>query len=366
MSLGNSLMAEGHAIDGASEPAMAQDGSILAWTVLLSKGKMWMTAPPGQDAAAATSNLTAQQIVDQRLPEVVAHRPAIVVVGPLFTNGGPNRPALRKVVEDIQAYGGLPVLLTEFPSGGGATNTNPSRLYVSRENAWIKRYAATRGVPVADAYSVLVDPATDGKFKANLSNDGLHQNLTGSRLVGEVVAQTLRPLLESTPGVPLAQSNEPGLLINANPLNIAGSGAGVLPSGWDKSNGAGTVDSSEPAPYGNWMTVTSTSSGINVSSTSPLPIPDGDRVLLAFRIKVDVDNGGVGKLTFRTPDGSVVNGVGSTQDITDGVYAGEWTHHDSGGNGNYFLLQATAVGTKVAVSQITLIDLTAGQVIPTG
>jgi lysophospholipase L1-like esterase len=340
-------MAEGHAIDGATEPVLAKDGSILAWTVLLSKGKLWMSAPAGDDAAAATSNLTAREIVAQRLPEVVAQRPAVVVVGPLFTNGGPDRAALRKVVEDIQAYGGLPVLLTEFPSGGGAGDFKPSRLYVAAENAWMRSYAATRGVPVADAYSVLVDPAArDGRFKRELSEDGLHQNLAGSRLVGQVVADTLRPLLKSTRGVPLA----------------SGRGAVAL-ADWVISNGAGTLDG---AASGKWLTVKSTSAGVNVNPKAPLHIPDGHRVLLAFRIKARVARGGYAKLTLRTQDNSVSTGVSSTQDIPEGVYAGEWTHRDRGGKDNGFLLQAGAPGTTVAVSQVTLIDLTEHPIAPAG
>ena len=360
MSLGNSLMAAGHALDGAKEPGHAASPSILAWSVLQSNGRLWMTAPPGEDAAAATSNLSAQQIVDIHLPKVVAQKPAIVLVGPLFTNGGPNRPALVKVVNDIRAYGGTPVLLTEFPSGGGSTDTNKSRDYVARENVWIKRFAADRGIPVVDAYAVLVDPATDGKFKAAYSNDGLHQNGAGARAVARAVVDVLDSLLDATPGVALAQAQETGIFLNANPLNLNGASGSALPSGWTQTNGAGASDSDDPAVFGNWLKITSTSGSYNVGSTFPLPIGEGDRMYLSFRMRADVADGGVAKINLRS-GGTVIAGASITEDLEDGVFAAEWTHTNHGQN--QILIQAFNAGTSVHVSQLTLINLTAQQVL---
>lgn len=356
-------MAHGHALEGWREPAHATSASILGWTVVLSGGKLWMTAPPGEDAAAATSNLTAQEIVEIHLPAIVEHKPAIVLVGPLFTNGGPNRGALRTVVESIQSYGGVPVLLTEFPSGGGSGNASMSRTYISRENVWIKRYAGLRGVPVVDAYSVLVDPSTPGHFKSELSNDGLHQNSAGSRVVAELVVETLRPMLEATPGVPLAQSGEADLLTNQNPLNLAGAGPATPPTGWKQTNGSGLVRSDETAPFGNWLTAIGSGGGLNVTSTMPLPVGQGDRLLLAFRVSADpADADGVAKLTFRPPGGGSLAGISFTRDF-DGIYAGEWTYAGPSGDGGELLLQALGDGTRTSVSQITLINLTDQQIL---
>jgi hypothetical protein len=362
MSIGNSLMAAGHAVDGTTEPGHATTTSVLLWTVLYSGGKLWMTAPDDGDAAEATGSISAQAIMETHLERVVDHAPDLVLVGPLMTNGGVNKPVMLEVVEAIKGYGGTPVLVSEFPSGVGAID--PTRTFVAEYNAWLRRFAEDEGVPYADAYGAMVDPASDAEWLTGYSTDGLHQTATGAKAAGQAIASAIAPILEKLPGVPLAQSLETGVLTNTNPLNSGGSSS-TLPTGFSVLSGSGTGSGDEAATKGKWLKLVSSSASYQVQSGN-MTATDGDRLLVAFRVKTAgvESNGGTVKSVWRRQNGSDFAGLTVTKDIPDGcVFAAEFPHVNSGGTNNKLHVQANVSGSSISIAQETIINLTTHSIV---
>jgi hypothetical protein len=373
MAIGNSLMAAGHAAaTNDDEPAYAQAGSILSWSMLYSRGRMRLVSPRTRGAApmyddpsASMGATSAQQIIDDMLPVVVENEPGVCVVGPLGTNAYATDDAMfedwkvevQTVCATLKAAGILPCFIAEFPSGVDAIAT--SRIYVARQNAWLRRFCGVERIPFADAFSALADPAQDAEFLTGLSTDGLHQvSPEGSRVVGEQVALALAPWLEKIPGVHLASSGESGLLAFTNPLSIAGAGAATIPTGWSAYSGTGTVNSNEAADKGNWLEVISGGSS-RIIRTSSISATNGDRIMFSFRLRAEVEAfNGSGRVMF-TPDTGAYVGINVNRDIdeADGaVFSAEYTH--DAGSTMYLLIQASGdSGASVAISQITLANL---------
>lgn len=145
MGLGNSLMNSGHHLTGSVEPGHASTSAIIAQTCLRAGGKLCLYSPVDRsdDASAATSNLTIREIVygdngtpsvpvpPTHLDQILASQPDVVICGPLITNGGPDfnyagegKELTALIAEAILGYGGLPVFISEFPSGVDAVSTS--------------------------------------------------------------------------------------------------------------------------------------------------------------------------------------------------------------------------------------------------
>jgi len=56
-------------------------------------------------------------------------------------------------------------------------------------NRWLQEYAAQNGFDYVDYYSVLAGP--NGELKPELSNDGVHPNRVGYRLMRQRVEQKI-------------------------------------------------------------------------------------------------------------------------------------------------------------------------------
>ena len=94
-------------------------------------------------------------------------------------------------------------------------NDNPSYertrerppLFINALNDWIGKLCSQRGYTYLDYYSALVDPS--GHLKEDLSDDGLHPNSKGYRIMAplalEAVQKTLRPRAAPVPSKPVSR-----------------------------------------------------------------------------------------------------------------------------------------------------------------
>ena len=71
-------------------------------------------------------------------------------------------------------------------------------VYIKALNEWLQRFCSQRGYTYLDYYSALVDP--QGQFGADLSDDGVHPNSKGYRLMAPLALQAVDKTL--TPPAP--------------------------------------------------------------------------------------------------------------------------------------------------------------------
>lgn len=104
-------------------------------------------------------------------------------------------------------------------------------------NLWIRYYAAKMGYHCVDFFAALVDPS-NSNFVAAYSDDGLHPNYAGARVMANLLLTNVLPRIGAEP-VPLAATNS-GDTANkfSNPLfmNVTGSD----PTGWALQSGSET------------------------------------------------------------------------------------------------------------------------------
>ena len=62
---------------------------------------------------------------------------------------------------------------------------------IGQFNTWLRAYATQSHVQFIDYYTALAGPT--GEFRADLSNDGVHPNRSGYRLMRGLVQKDLRP-----------------------------------------------------------------------------------------------------------------------------------------------------------------------------
>ena len=62
---------------------------------------------------------------------------------------------------------------------------------------WIRRYCAQNGATYLDYFAATVDP--NGALRQDLSDDGLHPNAEGYRLMAPLVLQAIQTALKPAP-----------------------------------------------------------------------------------------------------------------------------------------------------------------------
>jgi lysophospholipase L1-like esterase len=95
---------------------------------------------------------------------------------------------MQAIVADLRAAGITPILMTTPPRTGVYGR-------IAEYNLWLGRYAAQTGLPVVDAWSVLVDPATEQYLTAYNSGDGIHPSAAGCKAVAARAVTDLTAVL---------------------------------------------------------------------------------------------------------------------------------------------------------------------------
>ena len=151
----------------------------------------WGVADPGFFSGRfldrGISGQTSPQMLLRFRPDVIALRPRVVHIlagtNDIAGNTGPTSEAafegnIQSMVELAKAHHIRVVIASILPMDalGWRPDYRPAG-EVRRLNAWLKSYAARAGASYLDYYSHLANPA--GGFRHELSNDGVHPNLTG-------------------------------------------------------------------------------------------------------------------------------------------------------------------------------------------
>jgi lysophospholipase L1-like esterase len=145
------------------------------------------------------SGQTTPQMLVRFRSDVIALEPRIVHIlagtNDVAGNTGPSRAQdfennIMSMAELARAHG-IRVILASIPPAAGF-NWRPQVRPVSRIrelNRWLREYASQNGFDYVDYYSVLAGPG--GELKAELSNDGVHPNRDGYRLMRKLVEQKI-------------------------------------------------------------------------------------------------------------------------------------------------------------------------------
>ena len=149
------------------------------------------------------SGQTTPQMLVRFRQDVVALQPTVVVIlggtNDIAGNTGPATPEmiqhnLASMIDLASANGIRVVLASVLPARAyrWRPGLEPAATIVAL-NAWMKRYAATRGIVFLDLHTAMAD-AQQG-LRAELSDDGVHPNLAGYRLMSALAESAIREAL---------------------------------------------------------------------------------------------------------------------------------------------------------------------------
>lgn len=146
------------------------------------------------------SGQTSSQMLVRFWPDVIALHPRVVQIlagtNDIAGNTGPTSEAdyehdIMAMVELAQVHH-IRVLLGAIPPATSFWWTpHPYRpaAQIRRLNAWLRRYARASGAQFVDYYAHLATPG--GAFRADLSNDGVHPNAAGYRVMSALLRASL-------------------------------------------------------------------------------------------------------------------------------------------------------------------------------
>ena len=145
------------------------------------------------------SGQTSQQMLVRFWPDVIALHPRIVQIiagtNDIAGNTGPT--SEQQYQDDIEAMVTLAranhihVILGSLPPAvrfWWAPQYRPAA-EIRRVNAWLRRYARAQHVRFVDYYAHLVNPT--GAFRRSLSNDGVHPNRKGYRVMSALARKAI-------------------------------------------------------------------------------------------------------------------------------------------------------------------------------
>lgn len=149
------------------------------------------------------SGQTTAQMLVRMYPDVIALRPSAVVIlagtNDIAGNNGPQsiemiEHNLMAMVELAQAHNIKVILCALTPisdktAAGGRQSRSRPPSDILKLNAWLKEYAAKIRVPFVDYYAAVVD--AQGEFRTGLTDDGLHPNAHGYRVMKASVSRAL-------------------------------------------------------------------------------------------------------------------------------------------------------------------------------
>lgn len=159
-------------------------------------GRSFTTLFPGKPyIGRGISSETTQQMLIRFRPDVIALQPKVVVIlaGTNDIAGNTGRSTQKMIEDNIASMIDLAqfnkirvVLLSVLPAYdyGWQPGMEPAEKIVAL-NAWMKEYAAKRGVVYVDCHT----PMSDEKhaMKRELSPDGVHPNAAGYALISPLV-----------------------------------------------------------------------------------------------------------------------------------------------------------------------------------
>ncbi|GAA3681938.1 hypothetical protein GCM10023081_20040 [Arthrobacter ginkgonis] len=160
----------------------------------------------------------------QRTDQINARIPAMITAGAniIVYMGGTNDAsqavplatfqtniiAAHKLAQDAE----IPFILNTVPAVGKGSANDARHALTTAYNSWIKLWAPTQGIPVADVYTATADP-TDGRLRTEYEQtvpDGTHPGNAGHLAIANAVAPVIRSIIPTR--VPVVTVKGAGLI----------------------------------------------------------------------------------------------------------------------------------------------------------
>lgn len=185
-----------------------------------------------------------------RVPAVIAAAPnfCIVLGGTNDIGGGSAQAAVFAAIDSLFANGhdalraaGITTVAVTIPPRSISAGSAAKSQMIVLANNYIRRLARQRGIPLADVYSLLADPAT-GDYKPGLGADGIHPTDVGAKLIAAEILRVLAPSLPPRTERRGSFAGDPANLApNALFLGATTQVSGqTTPNGWTSSRTAGS------------------------------------------------------------------------------------------------------------------------------
>lgn len=205
---------------------------------------------------------------------------------------------MKAIVAKAKALG-IPITIGTVPPRGTPTATDPIRVLLQTYNAWIRLWAPTAGIIVADTYNAVVDPTT-GDLLTAYNSDGTHLTNAGHAQMGKAVGAAIVAAYSAQPAWFVNSVEKIGLV--SNPLMAGGSGS-MLPSSWLDASWYGATgtaptlstatDASGDLSAGKWLQVAYSAAAASTRSLSATVAgaagawSAGARLLICGKIQID-------------------------------------------------------------------------------
>ena len=207
---------------------------------------------------AGTAGYRSDQLLAY-LPTLLALNPGAVHIQ-IGTNDTGNAVPLATYQTNMAAMvalikaKGIPVTIGTIPPRGPASATAPIRSAIAAYNTWLRLWAPSQGVELAEVHAALADTITGDYTAAYDSGDGVHPNDLGHQKIAMAVAAAMLRVNPTT---------QRGAIFTANPSNLATNPlmvtAGTDPTGSTANTATGTApvhsiiaDTTGVLPAGAW------------------------------------------------------------------------------------------------------------------
>ncbi len=158
------------------------------------------------------SGQTTMQMLIRMQPDVVAHKPKVMVLlagtNDIAANTGPTTNEFIQgniaSIVDIARANGINVVLSSILPVSDYNKRTTGEVIIRTEqrqptrilalNNWIKNYCQQKGLVYLDYFSATVDEK--GFLKAELANDGLHPNAEGYKIMQKLAAEAIAKALK--------------------------------------------------------------------------------------------------------------------------------------------------------------------------
>lgn len=133
---------------------------------------------------------------------------------------------IKALVAKCVAIGAKPVLATMPPRDAGGYQVT-----IAKWNAWLRQYAETNSLALLDFYRAVIDPS-NGHYLSGYFSDGIHPNVAGQAMWGEITAAALAGLTPgNAPFLPADNTDTTNNLL-VNPLFITDANSDGIADSW--------------------------------------------------------------------------------------------------------------------------------------
>ena len=234
--------------------------------------------------------------LDQQLlrfdADVALYQPDIVVFGGATNDLSQNftlatiRANIEAISDAILAIGAIRVVRTCPPTDNTPVSwtLTEHRDRIAAHNAWLKDWAATRGITVLDIHEFLVDPLTGG-YVSGKSDDGIHPNEAAySAIADGLLIGGLPAPFRSVFSLGTTVTDAVNLFPNG--VCALDSSSNGLPDSWAKANVTVSLVT-DSAIVGKWLHCANSTGAIGtVNNDAPSSgFSVGDHVQIAARVK---------------------------------------------------------------------------------